>query len=361
MDNKTQHNTTIVLTGGGTGGHVIPNLSLVPLLRKHFDKIIYIGSSGIEKELTKGIVDVFYEVPACKFRRDNLLANLFLPFKLAKSVHMCKKLLKKIKPDIIFSKGGYVAVPVCLAGKACHIKIVGHESDLTLGKANKLIYKLSNKFCTTFEKTSEKLPKGIFTGSPIRNELFCGKRENGKKITGFDGTRKTILFTGGSTGAKGLNDVVFKSLNELTQKYDVIHLVGKGKGNNQRMPHYYQAEFCKDIQDLFAISNVVVSRAGSNVIYELLALNKPMILVPLPKGTSRGDQIENAGYFAKKGYATTILQEDLNEKKLVQEIDKIIAQENKLVSHLKSLPKEKLINGAKNIVEVILKTKNTRG
>ena len=351
----------IVLTGGGTGGHVIPNLSLVPLLRKHFDKIIYIGSCGIEKELTKGIVDEFFEVPVCKFRRDNILANFSIPFKLAKSVHMCKRLLKKLQPDIIFSKGGYVAVPVCIAGKMCHIKLVGHESDLTLGKANKLIYKLSNKFCTTFEKTSENLKKGVFTGSPIRGKLFLGRKESGYKMTGFDGTRKIVLFTGGSTGAKGLNDVVFDSLKQLTKKYDIIHLVGKGKGNDISMPHYYQSEFCKDIQDLFAISNIVVSRAGSNAIYELLALNKPMILVPLPKGNSRGDQIENAEYFTKKGYATTILQEDLNEKKLVQEIDKVIAQEQKIVSKLKSLPKDELINGAKNIVKVILDTKNTQG
>ena len=345
----------IVLTGGGTGGHVIPNLSLIPYLKKHFDKIYYLGTNGIEKELTKGKVDQFFEIEACKFDREHIFKNALLPFKMLKNVHMCKCILQKIKPDIIFAKGGYVSLPVCIAGRKLKIPIVAHESDLSIGKANKIICRLSKKFCTTFEKTAESLPKGVFTGSPIRKELFLGDIEKGKKMTGFDLSREVVMFVGGSTGAKALNEIVWSSLDALTQKYDVIHLTGKGKNMQKKVPHYYQAEFCRNIQDLLKISSVVVSRAGSNAIYEFLALNKPMLLVPLPKGNSRGDQVENAKYFEEKGFAKVLYQENLSKENLLKSIEQMLKEKDAIKQNLSSQDKAKLTHGAENITKEILK------
>ena len=345
----------IVLTGGGTGGHVMPNISLLPNLKKHFDKIYYIGTSGIEKELTKGKVDKFFEIKACKIRRDKKLANLLLLVKLFRSIKESKKILKEIKPDVVFSKGGYVSVPVCIAAKMLRVPIVSHESDLSLGLANKIICRLSCTFCTTFEKTAQSIKKGVFTGSPIRNELFFGKKEKGYQMTGLSGKRKIILFTGGSTGAKAINDCVFSSIKPLTGKYDIIHLVGKGKGQKIDNPHYCQMEFCAQIEHLFAISDIVVSRAGSNAIYELLAINKPMLLIPLPKGSSRGDQVENAKYFEQKGYARVLYQENLCTKALIENIDYMLANQTAIQNKLQQIPKEALINGAENITKEILK------
>ena len=347
---------TIILTGGGTGGHVVPNISLLPYLKKHFDKIFYIGTNGIEKEMMSGKVDKFFEIKAFKLRRDKKLANLLLPFRLLGSIRECKKILKKTRPSVIFSKGGYVSVPVCIASKMLKIPIVSHESDLSLGLANKVICRLSNTLCTTFEKTAQNIKKGVFTGSPIRKELFEGQKEKGYQITSFDGKRKIILFTGGSTGAKGINDCVFASIELLTNKYDIIHLVGKGKGQKINNPHYCQMEFCSQIEHLFAIADIVVTRAGSNAIYELLAISKPMLLIPLPKGSSRGDQVENAKYFEQKGYARILYQENLNSKTLLDNIDDMIANQTAIQNKLQQIPKRALINGAENITKEILKS-----
>lgn len=341
---------TIILTGGGTGGHIIPHLAILPILRKNFDKIYYFGTNGLEKELLKRESDViFVEITAHKLNRKNILKNFALPFKLLKSIKDIKRKMREINPDVIFSKGGFVSVPVCLAGKSLGVPIVSHESDLTLGKANKLIYKLCTKFCTTFEKTAENLKKGVCTGSPIRNSLFTGNKAKGYKLCNFTENRPTVLFTGGSTGAQALNDVVFSSLPVLTKKYNVIHLVGKNKGDKKyaNTKNYCQMEFCPDIEHLFAVSDVVVSRAGSNAIFELLALNKKMILVPLPKGTSRGDQVENAKYFKEKNYAEVIFQEDLTPETLITALDNAQKKSRALVAPEK-------INGTENIVKVIL-------
>lgn len=337
---------TIVLTGGGTGGHVIPNLSLLPLLQKHFDKIYYLGTNKIEKELTKGKVE-FYEISAHKFDRSKILKNLFLPYNIIKDTFFCKKILKKLKPDIIFSKGGYVSLPVCLAGKMLKIKIVSHESDLTLGLSNKIIYKLSDKFLTTFMETSKNLKKAVYTGSPIREKLKQGNTNIGFQITKLDKTKKIILFTGGSSGAEAINEFVYKNLKILNKKYNVILLCGKGKKKNiENTTSFCCMEFCFDIEHLFKISSFIVTRSGSNAIYELLYLKKKMILVPLPKGNSRGDQVENARYFEKKGYAKVINQEDLT----IENLENAIKESENFV-----LPTFDL-NGAQKIVEEILST-----
>ncbi len=344
------NNMKIVLTGGGTGGHVIPNISLLPELKKHFDTIYYFGGNGLEKELISKINDVKYvKIPVCKKNLSCKICNIFLPFKLLSCVHKTKKMLKKIKPDVVFSKGGYVSLPVCLASYLLKIPVVSHESDMTMGKANKIIYKVSSKMCTTFEKTSENLGKAICTGSPIRNELKNGVRSKGLALTKLQDTLPFVLITGGSTGAESLNNVVYETLPQLTKKYNVIHLVGKNKGKKISSPNYCQMEFCSQIEHLFALSNVVVSRAGSNAICELLYLKKPMLLIPLPKSsTSRGDQVDNAKYFEEKNLARVLYQENLTPKTLVDNIDYLFFN-SKNASNISSFT-----DGNKNIVDVIL-------
>ena len=349
---------TIILTGGGTGGHVIPNLSLIPLLKKHFDRICYIGGSGIEKDLVAHEKNVeYFEIPTHKFVRKNIFKNIFLPFKVFLTSLKCKKILKELSPNIVFSKGGYVSFPVCLGAKFLKVPVVGHESDLTLGMANKLIAKLSKSFCTTFPQTAKTLKNGIFTGSPIRKQLFLGSKEKGIELCSLTDTSKPyVLITGGSTGAKDLNDVVFKSIPTLCKKYNVIHLVGKNK-LNPKIAHknYYQAEFCYNIEHFFALSDVVISRSGSGAICELLALKKPMILVPLPKGTSRGDQVENAEFFKSQNFAMVINQCDLTPKVLCSEIEKTLQNKKNIVTAMNNLTAETLTNGTQNIVTEILK------
>ena len=232
---------TILLTGGGTGGHVIPHLSLLPHLRKHFDKIYYIGtSSGIEKEIISKEKDIkYFEITAPKLERDKKLSILSLPFKLLKSVCMAKKILKKIKPNIIFSKGGFVSVPVCIAARLLKIPVVSHESDLTLGLANKIIYKVCTKFLTTFESTSKTLKKAVWTGAPIREQLFKGSREQARRFLDLSPSKQTVLIMGGSTGAMNLNKIVYSALPELTSKYNIVHLVGKNKGDNTKIYKNY--------------------------------------------------------------------------------------------------------------------------
>lgn len=345
---------TIILTGGGTGGHVIPHLSLLPYIKKDFNKIIYIGTNGIEKEIISKQKDITFEtITATKFKRDCILKNLLIPFKLISSINQAKKILKKYKPDVIFSKGGFVSVPVCIAGKLLKIPIISHESDLTIGLANKIIYSCCNTFCTSFEQTSKNLDKAVFTGSPIRKELFYGNKENAYQLTKISKVKPTILVMGGSTGALKLNETLYKTLPELLKKYNIIHLVGKNKGNSSiKYINYCQIEFCHNIEDLFAISDIIISRAGSNAIFEFLALKKPTILIPLPKQASRGDQIDNANYFTKKGYAKTIFQESLTPQTLIQTIKELEENKQTYIENMSKAPN--IINGAENIYHQIL-------
>ena len=350
---------TIILTGGGTGGHVIPHLSIIPFLTHDFDRIVYIGTKpSIEFDIMSKVDGViFEEISASKFERDKKLTLLSLPFKVTKSVGEAKKILKKYKPDVVFSKGGYVSVPVCIASRMQKIPIVSHESDLTMGLSNKIIYHLCSTFCTTFDKTAKSLKKAVFTGAPIRRELFLGDKERGLMLTTIsheNSTQKpTILFTGGSTGAESLNNLVFENLSALTKKYNVVHLVGKKKSKNlPNTSSYTQMEFCNHIEHLFAMADLVVSRAGSNVIFELLAIQKPMILIPLSNNASRGDQIDNAKYFEEKHYAKVIFEEELTFQKLLNEIKATLEDKNK-TQNIETKKKE--IDGAKNIYLEILK------
>ncbi len=341
---------TIVLTGGGTAGHIMPNVALLPDLKKHFDSIYYIGTNGMEKEIISKQNIPFFEITATKFVRKISLKTLKIPFLLLKSVFEAKKLLKKLKPDVIFSKGGYVSVPVCIAAKKLKIPVVTHESDLSMGLANKIIAHYANCVCTTFEKTTHQNKKCIFTGSPIRKEIFEGNKNNIISKFDYDKTKPTILFMGGSLGATAINDLVKNEIDKLCTRYNILHLTGK----NFQPPtakHYYPLSFCDHIEDLFDLCDICVCRSGANTIMELASINKPMILIPLPKGNSRGDQVENAKEFEQKGLANVLTQDRLNYTNLVFEIEKTLANKTTLVESMKQL---NLKNGNKNIVDVIL-------
>ncbi len=346
---------TIVLCGGGTAGHVMPNIALLPYLKKHFKNIYYIGSiSGIEKDIISEHKEIkYYPITTVKLIRGFNFKNLLIPFKLIKGYTESKKVLKELKPDIVFSKGGYVSVPVTMASKKLNIPVVAHESDFDLGLANKLILKNCTKMCCSFEETANSLDKkGVFTLSPIRDSLFTGNKEKALRICKFHNTKPTVLVIGGSLGAKAINECMFKISKRISQKFNVIHIVGKGNINKDiTLPNYYQIEFVSQIEDYFALADIIVSRAGSNAINEFLVLNKPMLLIPLPKGNSRGDQLLNANDFVKKGYAIKLEQENMTEETLLNKINELHKNAN-LIKQKQAKFKGK--NGTENILKVIL-------
>jgi len=347
---------TIVLTGGGTAGHVIPNIALLPLLKKYFNEIHYIGSKeGIEKQILKNYPEIIYhEIETTKLIRKFTLKNLKMPFILIKSLFQTKKLLKQINPDVIFSKGGYVAVPVAIAGKLLKIPIIAHESDSTIGLANKIIYKSCKTMFFSFEEAMigyEK--KGKLSGPPIRKEFYDLKHTN--QNIPLDKRKKTIVVVGGSLGSQAINNVILSSLSKL-QNYNVINIVGKGKvKKNIKSSNYIQLEYVDDIAGLYNLADIVISRAGSNAIFELLAMKKLMILIPLPKDESRGDQIINAQIFEKKGFAKILNQTELTTNNLIETIDMVLKNSTWFINNMN---KTKLTNGINIICDEIIKTSN---
>lgn len=322
---------TIVFTGGGTAGHIMPNIAIIEKLKNY--RIYYLGTNGMEKNILSDYKNVtFIEIETVKLVRSLTPKNLLIPFKLIRAISSTKKILKEIKPDIIFSKGGYVSLPVCIAGHSQKIPIITHESDFTLGLANKIIARLSKKLCCSFQDTAKKYGKNaIFTGSPIRQKILEGDGNIVKTRHQINPTKKVVLIVGGSLGAKKINNTIWDNIQKLTREYTIIHIVGKNncKKNLLSQKDYYQVEFAKDIENYFALSDVIISRAGSNTIFEILSINKPMILIPLPKSNgSRGDQELNAEYFKNKGYAEVIPQDTLNIDILLDTIKKSIRNTN---------------------------------
>lgn len=321
---------TIVLTGGGTAGHVMPNLALLPHLKKHFEKVYYIGTDGVEKQIIKNAGLAFYQIEATKLHRKSFFKNIKLPFKFLSSIKQSKKILKQLNPSVVFSKGGFVSLPVVIACKKLKIPVISHESDLSFGLANKIILRYANKVITSFQPTAEKNKKCVFAGSPIRPEIFEGNKQTALKATNFAKQQKTILFFGGSLGAQAINNTLVKALPTLVQNYNIVHITGKGNKTNFSHSAYCQVEFSNQIQHFFALADLVVCRAGANSLFELLALNKNMLLIPLSKKASRGDQIENAKYFKNKGWANVIFEENLNKNSLIKEIEKSFNSNNQV-------------------------------
>ena len=301
----------IVFTGGGTAGHVMPNVALFSYLSNY--KKYYLGGSIVDKNIIKKYGDItYYDIPCSKLKRSFSLSNFLLPFKLLKSIKICKKILKNIKPDVVFSKGGYVSVPVCIAAKMLHIPVITHESDISLGLANKIIATFADKVLCSFECTVKNNKKYIYTGSPLRKELLLGKKENIAYYHKLDKNKKTILVFGGSLGAKNINDFIFQNVNSICKHYNLIIITGKGKQNNDiTCSNFIQVEYAENIADYFKAADYVISRAGSNAIFELLSLNKKALLIPLTHH-SRGEQLLNAKYFKNKNLVDIMLEDELS-------------------------------------------------
>lgn len=347
---------TIILTGGGTAGHVTVNINLKNSLKKHFDKIIYIGSeNGIEKELIKNNTDYeYHSVTTVKFERKKIFKNLLIPCKLSKGIKEAKQLIKKVNPDIIFSKGGYVGLPVVIAGKKLGIPVICHESDITMGLANKLAKKYATKICTNFEITAKNNgDKCVHTGMPINISQLT--KEQAKAKLQIYSSKPVLLVTGGSLGAKAINTFIFNNISELTKSYFVLHIVGKNNLNrNININDYKQIEFSNDMWTIFKATDYAISRAGANTIIELLSNKILTIFIPLPKNASRGDQIDNAKYLESKNLSTTILQENLSLEKVQNSLKHLKNNEIKIKNAIKTA---KFEDGTSKIMSLILETK----
>lgn len=343
----------IILTGGGTAGHVTPNMALIPFLKEKNYEIIYIGSKdGIEKELIKNLGIKYYEISSGKLRRYLDFKNITDSFNVLKGVFEATSIIKKIKPNIIFSKGGFVSVPVVLGGYLNKVPVIIHESDISSGLANKISMPFAKKICATFPEAISNTPseKAILTGTPIRKEIFNGNIDIAKKITNFKTKKPVILFMGGSLGSVKINTILRESLKEILKDYNIIHLCGKNNLDNSlnNLDGYFQLEYASDeLCHILNYADIIVSRAGSNSICEILALKKPNILIPLSKNASRGDQILNAKSFNKQGFSEVIFEEDLTKEILIQKIKNTFKQKNLYIQKMNN-------SNQKNSIDIII-------
>lgn len=332
----------IVLTGGGTAGHVTPNIALLPALKEAGYEIYYMGSyDGIEKKLIEDFDVPYQGISTGKFRRYLDLKNFTDPFRVIKGYSEAKKYLKELKPDVVFSKGGFVSVPVVRAAAALHIPCILHESDMTPGLANKLCIPVATKICCNFPETLNYLPedKAVLTGSPIRKELAQGNKLAGLDMCGFTANKPVLMIIGGSLGAENVNAAVRRILPTLLETFQVVHLCGKGKMDNLLLntPGYKQFEYLKaELKDIFAMADIVISRAGANAICEILALQKPNLLIPLPAASSRGDQLLNAKSFRDQGFSIVLQEEDITDELLLEKINELYAHRAEYVETMKN-------------------------
>ncbi len=346
----------IVLAGGGTAGHVTPNIALIPTLRQNgFDEIHYIGTNGIEKKLIEQEGIPFHEIQAGKLRRYLDMQNIKDIGRIFKGTSQAKKILKELKPDVVFSKGGFASCPVVWAAKQLNIPIVLHESDITPGLANKLCLPFADKICYAFPETGAHLPKdkAIYTGIPIRASILSGNREEGLSFCGFDGKKPILTVIGGSQGSQYLNETILLSLNKLLKTFDVCHICGKGNINREllNLKGYAQFEYIhSELSDVMQATDLFVSRAGATTIFEFLALNKPSVLVPLTRG-SRGDQVLNAASFEKQGYAKKLDESTLTEQTFLSAIDEVFKNRAKYAENLK---KANVTESAETIGRIIV-------
>lgn len=319
----------IILTGGGTAGHVTPNIALIPRLKEEGYDIHYIGSyNGIEKKLIEDMRIPYHGISSGKLRRYFDVKNFSDPFRVIKGCGEASRLVKSLKPDVVFSKGGFVSVPVVLAAKKHKVPAIIHESDMSPGLANKLCIPSAVKICCNFPEAMEHLPKdkAVLTGTPIRQELFQGDPLEAIRFTGLSANKPTILVVGGSTGSVKVNEAVRGCLDELLKTYQIIHLCGKDKVDPafENRSGYVQYEYIKkELSSLLAFADIVISRAGANAICELQALAKPNVLIPLGSSASRGDQLLNAESFQKQGFSHVLLEENLTNATLLEAVREV--------------------------------------
>lgn len=351
----------IILTGGGTAGHVTPNIALIPYLQEAGYDIHYIGSyTGIEKKLIEDMKIPYHGISSGKLRRYFDVKNFSDPFRVIKGYGEASRLIKSLKPDVVFSKGGFVSVPVVMAAKNHKVPAIIHESDMTPGLANKLCIPCAAKICCNFPEAMEHLPKdkAVLTGTPIRQELFKGDPVEAVQFTGLDANKPTILVVGGSTGSVKVNEAVRGCLDELLQTYQVIHLCGKDKVDSEyeNRAGYVQYEYIKkELSSLLAFADIVISRAGANAICELQALAKPNILIPLGSNASRGDQILNAESFEKQGFSYVLMEENLSKEALLEAVNYVYEHRSE---YKKTMEASQMTNAIEKIIKLINRAAN---
>ena len=353
MDKKRK----IALVGGGTAGHITPNIALMEELKNRNYEIIYIGSkSGMEKGIMEKLNIPFFGITTDKLRRYFDLKNFMMPFNVFKGLREAREILNEQKVDIIFSKGGYVAVPVVIAASHLNIPIISHEADITPGLANKIASPRSKVICCNFEETAKSFgEKGVHTGSPIRKSILNGDKTKAEDLLKFKEKKPILFITGGSLGSKYINDLIRRNLDKLLVSFNIVHQCGRGNLDESiKKEAYRQYEIIdENLADIFAISDLVISRAGANIIFELLALKKPNLLIPLSKKASRGDQILNANSFEKKGYSVVLLEEDEDKypEKFFEKLEELNSKKEKLEKRMSEAKESDAINIICDIID----------
>lgn len=348
----------IILTGGGSAGHVTPNLALIPELIEKGWEVHYIGTSdGIEKTIVSNSRVVYHSIQAGKLRRYFNVKNITDPFKVIYGAMQAASIVRKVKPKVIFSKGGFVSVPVVIGGWLNRIPVIVHESDITPGLANKIAARFATKICVNFNEAIENLPKdkAVYTGTPIRKEILKGDFNKGLRICGFSNDKPVIMVMGGSLGSKNLNKLVRDNLPKLLKDFQVVHICGKGNVDEQLsdLKGYRQFEYITEEQPhIFKIAGLIISRAGANSIFEFLLLKLPNILIPLPKSSSRGDQILNADSFEKLGYSKVLQEEDTDSSTLYNNIVEVYKDRQK---YIENMSKKSVPDGTIEIMNIIKK------
>lgn len=343
----------ILLTGGGTAGHVTPNIALLPSLRKAGYEIHYIGTAdGIEHELIKRENITYHQISAGKLRRYFDFKNLTDLFRIAAGFFQSLLIVARLKPDIVFSKGGFVSCPVVWASWFFSRPVIIHESDISPGLANKLSIPFARKICYSFPETSKFLPagKGVHSGLPVRQSIFSGNKDEGRRLCGFSDDKPVVMVICGSQGSQIINKAVLESLPILLTRFNICHICGKG-GLTANQPGYHQFEYVNDeLPHLFALSDVVISRSGATTLFELLALSKPALLIPLATNASRGDQILNARSFEKQGFSKVLNQNQLSKETLTENIQIVYSNRQEMISLMKNSP---IPDGVKAVVTLI--------
>jgi UDP-N-acetylglucosamine--N-acetylmuramyl-(pentapeptide) pyrophosphoryl-undecaprenol N-acetylglucosamine transferase len=344
--------SSIVLTGGGTAGHCIPHLAIYPYIKEDFDKFYYFGSvDGIERRIASGI---FEYIPICtaKLKRQLTFDNLLILPRLIKGVNQAETALKKIKPAVVFSKGGFVSVPVVIAASKLKIPVIAHASDLTAGLANKLVAPKCKLVLTSFEQTAKSFKNGVYTGPPIKR--FNLDRKKSLDYFGFDGNKKVLLILGGSSGSLTINNAITDLLPDLLPKYDILHICGDKHISTQQknIKGYRQVGYVDDMSLCYGACDFAVSRAGAGALFELLANKIPTLFIPLSKKASRGDQIENAEYFYKKNACLVLEENALTKYSLKFRIELLEKQSQKLIDNMNLLD---ICGGNKKIAQAIKK------
>lgn len=346
----------IVFTGGGTAGHVTPNLALMPHFLKEGWDVHYIGTAeGIERSLVEPIEGVTYHtIHSGKLRRYFDVKNFTDPFRVIHGAFEANGLMGRLKPNVLFSKGGFVSVPVVYGAWLHRVPSVLHESDITPGLANKITIPLAKTICTTFPEAAQALgEKAVYTGTPLRAELFDGDRARGLAFAGFDGSKPVLLMMGGSTGAAAVNKALREALPMLLTHFDILHICGKGNLDEtlRGTQGYRQLEYVSaELPDVFAATDLMLSRAGANALSEILALQKVVLLVPYPLGAGRGDQVDNAASFEQRGLAKVLPQDQMTAQTLTDSLLSLWEGREALRTAMAAEP---FRNGTDQVIQII--------